>query len=277
MAKAADMQKAKERKQKKIVIIGGVLFLALLAFQVPRTLKMMNPEPPPAVAAPPPVAAPAPTSLAPPTLAGAGPAPAPGATGAPGAAGAVASGLEDSDPLTQPEQGQLVSFGRFDDKDPFVQQINRNGGGPASSTGATTAGTATSAGGASETPAKPKRPALPGSIGARTETLPDSVTPPAAVESVPGNASAEPAAPPPTSAVILVNGEKTSVGVTENFPQDDPVFVLVALTKDSAKVGIAGGSYTSGAAAITLRRGKTVTLQNTADGSRYTLRLVGLA
>ena len=49
--------KAKAARQKKIAAIGGVLFVALLAFQVPRTMKMLNRKPPPAV-----VSAPAPAA-----------------------------------------------------------------------------------------------------------------------------------------------------------------------------------------------------------------------
>jgi len=55
------------------------------------------------------------------------------------------------------------------------------------------------------------------------------------------------------------------------------VFSLVSLNESSAKIGIAGGSYESGAATVTLTKGKTVTLMNTADGSRYVLRLVAAA
>jgi hypothetical protein len=52
------------------------------------------------------------------------------------------------------------------------------------------------------------------------------------------------------------------------------VFTLVSLTTNSARIGIAGGSYENGASTVTLRKGKTVTLVNTADGARYALRLV---
>jgi hypothetical protein len=47
----------------------------------------------------------------------------------------------------------------------------------------------------------------------------------------------------------------------------------VSLTQKSAKVAIAGGSYADGAPAMTLTVGTPVTLQNTADGTRYTLLL----
>jgi hypothetical protein len=52
------------------------------------------------------------------------------------------------------------------------------------------------------------------------------------------------------------------------------VFTLVSVTRTAAKIGVAGGSYESGAATVTLAKGKSVTLMNTADGTRYVLRLV---
>jgi hypothetical protein len=50
--------------------------------------------------------------------------------------------------------------------------------------------------------------------------------------------------------------------------------MLVALTSKEAKVGISGGSLEGGAAAVGLRFGKPLTLQNTADGTRYVLKLL---
>ncbi len=85
-------------------------------------------------------------------------------------------------------------------------------------------------------------------------------------------------APPPTSAVIAVNGHLVSVAVGAIFPvtkdpSTDGIFKLVSLTAKSAKVAVVGGSYTSGAHALTLQVDSVVTLVNTADGKRYTLIL----
>ena len=102
MAKAVDLKAAKERKQKKIVAVGGGLLVIVLFVQVPRTLKMMNGDAEPAVAAAP-----------------SAPSPAPVATPTPAPVG--------SEPLPAPAEGvvtaTLVSFSRFASKDPFVQQI----------------------------------------------------------------------------------------------------------------------------------------------------------
>ncbi len=71
MAKRVDPLKAKEAKQKKIAAVGGVLLLALLGFQGPKTLKMLQ--------GPQPVASP--TSTAPVTTPGVTPTTTPDATG----------------------------------------------------------------------------------------------------------------------------------------------------------------------------------------------------
>src|ERR671912_2764355 len=128
MAKKVDL-KAKAKRQKIMAAGGGVLLLAVLAIQVPRTMAMLNAKP-----APPPPAAGAPGTVpsVPIVL------PTPGAVG--GGAAPTASGdgtLVDSDPVPVAADGQLISFGRFKSKDPFAEQIDETsagggggGGGP---------------------------------------------------------------------------------------------------------------------------------------------------
>jgi hypothetical protein len=82
--------------------------------------------------------------------------------------------------------------------------------------------------------------------------------------------------PLPTTASISVNGVAETLSVGVDFPVAAPIFHLVALTATSAKIAIVGGSYADGAATITLKKGKTLTLENTSDGSRYVLRLIAL-
>ena len=53
--------------------------------------------------------------------------------------------------------------------------------------------------------------------------------------------------------------------------------MLVSLTKNAAKISIAGGSLAGGAPTVTVKKGATLTLMNTADGTRYVLRLVSVA
>jgi hypothetical protein len=121
----------------------GVLFLGVMAFQVPRVMKMMKTEPPPVYAQT--TTTPAGTpSLAAPTLGGAEqPASVAGATPAPGM------------PVVQ--DGQLASFSRFASKDPFAQQLSEDG--PGSSSSGSSSGSSGSGGGSgTEDPGTPDIP-----------------------------------------------------------------------------------------------------------------------
>ena len=153
--------------------------------------------------------------------------------------------------LPAPQSGQLLAFSRFRSKDPFSQQLDLNcasgdGQGCPSSSG-------TTSGGGTKPPVKPS---------AQNGTL--TVTP------------SKGGAAKPTSAVISVNGASQTVRVGASFPASAPTFKLVSVTKASAQVGIAGGSLASGNQTVTLRLGKQLTLMNTADGTRYVLRLVSV-
>ena len=244
MAKKID-PKAKAKKQKIYAAIGGVLLLGLLAFQVPRTMKMLHP--PSANDA----AATAPTA----TTSASGPIAAPSLSG--GNATAVSSsgagGLADPDALPLPQSGQLLAFGLFRTKDPFAQQLRLD----------CVASTDTTTG------------ACP-SASPTTGTAPATTTPAASSNGIP-TGSAPPANAARTTAVILVNGQSQSVQVGGQFPTADPAFTLVSLTATTAKIGIAGGSFESGSQTVTLKKNKPVTLMNTADGTRYVLRLVSIS
>jgi hypothetical protein len=250
MAKKID-PKAKAKRQKIYAGVGGVILLAVLAFQVPRTLKMMHPadasssSPPPATTTT--GSTPAPISA--PSLGGGNAASA--AAAAPGG-----DGISDPDAVPAPQSGQLLAFGLFRSKDPFVQQLKLNGAtgaagvapgpaGPTGSTGPATGGGTRGSGGATPTFAPAKGPAAPTAA--------------------------------PTAAVISVNGAPESVQVGGTFPTADPFFKLVSLTKKGAKISIAGGSLANGAPTVTLTKNKALTLMNTADGTRYVLRLVSVS
>ena len=230
--KHVDPLKAKQKRQKVIAAVLGVLFVGVLAFQVPRVMKMMKTPPNPhandsvttttATGTP---------SLAAPTLRGAEqPATTDPTTGAPVAVSA-----------TPPVQdGQLASFSRFASKDPFNQQLSDDkGSSPTSSSSGGGSGSGTAGSGGTSSP-----PQIP--RGSK---------------------------PQPGSAVISVNGTLYTVATASDFPQANPLFHLVSVTAHSAKISIAGGTYSSGAATVTLKENKPVTLVNTADGTRYTLIL----
>jgi hypothetical protein len=233
--KHVDPLKAKQKKQKILAAVLGVLFLGLLAFQVPRVMKQLNPPPPPVSAHS--TTTGSPTSgtptLAAPTLGGAEqPVSTPGGTATPAGAPVV-------------QDGQLASFSLFASKDPFAQQLSEDKGGSTSSSGSS--GSAGSAGSGSSDPGVPD---------------------------IPGNQ------PTPGTAVISVNGTLYSVAVGTDFPTSSttdptlvPLFHLVSLTAHTAKISIVGGSYANGAGVVTLKENKSVTLMNTADGTRYKLVL----
>jgi hypothetical protein len=234
MAKKRFDPKAKARKQKIVAAVLGVLFLGVMVYQAPTILGLFGgggsevatepaPPPPPAAAAP-----------------------APGVA-APAAAPATGSAeLVDTDVVAEPTQSQLVTFDRFESKDPFAQQAEEKAG--------------ESAPAAENAP--PKDSGLSEDAG-DAEPGPEDETP------------AE--AGPPVGAEIWVNGVASNVAVGGTFPEDDPIFKLVSVTKTSAKVGIVDGTYATGSPTITLKKGgKPVTLMNTADGTTYVLKLGAL-
>jgi hypothetical protein len=240
------IQAQKARKQKKIAIVGGVILLALLVFLGPRTLKSLHggsSASTPYVAVQPTAAtgsATTPTSATPVAAA---------------AAVAVSTSLTDSDPPPAHTKSQLVSFDTFDSKDPFVQQVTDAPDVPAVSTAAP--GTAPS--GAATT-------AAPATTGGATAPASSSSSTAASTSGSQPSRS--------TAAVVEVNGERQSVGVAQTFPTANPTFRLVSIGNGVAKIGLAGGTYASGAPTVSLRLGRALTLVNTADGVRYELRLV---
>jgi hypothetical protein len=245
MAKKKHDPQAKAKRQKVIAAVGGVILLGLLAFQLPRTMKLLHQSNATASSAP---------ATAPATP---GVAPAVGVSVTGTAAATSADGITDPGSAVTPQSGQLLAFSRFHTKDPFSQQINLDcvagqstsadcGSGSGSGSGS---GTGTGSGSGS------------GSGGGTGSTGPGGVAQPPAK---------------PSTALISVNGATETVSVGAQFPAASPVFVLVSLTKTSAKIGIAGGSLQGGGTAI-LKKGKTLTLMNTSDGTRYVLRLVSVA
>jgi hypothetical protein len=255
MAKKID-PKAKAKRQKIIAGVGGVILLGVLAFQVPRTLKMMHPSDSSSSSS----SAPAATSPATTTPTAA---PSLGGGNATAAAPTGSDGLIDADAPPPPESGQLLAFGLFRTKDPFKQQLQLGGSSSGSATG--------SSGGA-------------GAAGATGTGAPTGAAAPSAPAPKSGGGSAQLSAgqtpaqnfatASPTGAEISVNGVSESVSAGGVFPTSNPYFKVVKLTAKRAKISIAGGSLASGAPTVTLTKGKALTLMNTADGTRYVLRLL---
>jgi hypothetical protein len=164
------------------------------------------------------------------------------ATTAPGTAAAAlapvaSSKLPNSD--TQPRVGksQLFSFSHFAGKDPFVQQV-----------AATSQGVAQTAA-VSHPPASTGNDAKAQKQSGRVLAVTGAVR-------------------------IAVNGRVQLVRVGTSFPSANPLFRLVSVSGGVARIGIAGGSYSSGAKTISLVTGRSLTLMDTADGIRYQLRLL---
>jgi len=243
-----DEAKAKAAKQKKIAIGGAVVLAALLAFELPKTMKMLNSKPAPlnvvgptATTASPTVTPSDPNSLAAPTLAGTPVAP---------TVTVDTSNLVSAVPVSA-DPGQLEQFQKFATKDPFATQVNADGSAPSA------AGSKRPSGGSSAPKSTPAAPSTP--------STPSTPSSPAVA---------------PTTAIISLNGELMSVAVASDFPSSGAtfnrfgaLFHLVSLTAKTAKIAVAGGSYASGAPTITLHMGTPVTLQNTADGTKYTIVL----
>lgn len=223
-------------KRQKIMAAGGAVLL--LGILAIQVPKTMKMLNAEAPPQPPPAAAPVAAGTDPSVL------PTPGAAAGATPVAATSSGtLTDSDPPPLAAAGQLVAFGRFASKDPFAQQVDPDKGVPTSSADS------------SGTSGTPSTPSTPGST--------------------PGVVAPSPSGPV-TSVVIAVNGVEETVAVKAEFPKAEPIFRLVSATATTAKIGIAGGALASGQATVTLRKGKPMTLVNTADGIRYELKLVGI-
>jgi hypothetical protein len=143
---------------------------------------------------------------------------------------------------------QRASLTRFTSKDPFVQQVSATGEGA----------------GSSSTASSPPAPAEPAESESRAE--------PGAFTAVGSSAAAAGG----NSATIAVNGAKEAVRVSSTFPEGNPVFKLVSIGDDTAKVGVASGRLKGGGQTVTLSKGEPLTLLNTVDGKRYRLELVSV-
>lgn len=253
--KKVDPIKQREKRAKIAAIGGVVLLLAVAAWQGPKMMKLMNQKP---VVPPPSAAAPAGTSGL------------PGVDGTTAATGTTAAGeLADTDlPPAALAGGQLVSFDVFQTKDPFRPQV-------------TNADLAAADADAAATQSAPGATSDAGSSGttmAPTIETPSTTTPASAVPSTPRAPSApettttvKPAAP---TVSISVNGTTSRVARGGTFPSGTPVFRLVSYADGTARIGIVGGSYSTGDPTLELTLDKPVTLQNTSNGRRYKLVLL---
>lgn len=258
--KGRDLQQARVKRQKQIVAVGSVLLLAVLGFELPNLMSGGSGTPPARNLGD--------ASLTP-TLA------------SPLAVGPLT--LPDTDRVViQPQSGQLISFGLFKSKDPFVQQLST----VTTATPAQPAATATTpsqphqpprrtapAGGAVVLPNDPTQPQ--GSTVPFPSTTPISTPPAATTPAASTPATTTPAVPAtaPGTVAISTNGACEIVALKGTFPGSEDIFRVTAIAKDgkSVKIAVVGGKYDSGQATATLKKGEKLTLVNTADGTRYVI------
>jgi hypothetical protein len=250
--KAQDL-KAKEAKQKKILAVGLVLLVILMVVQMP---KLLHHGPPAAAAPPPPTPAvpagtAAPTDLNPPVV----------ADGTNPTAATSSSALADTDVAPAPADGTLVQFDMFASKDPFVQQVQEVAAGSGEAPAGGSGGGSKASGGAGS--------------GGGTDGSGGGIGT--------GGAAAPPKTPSgPTEPVTAVarltfDGTAEQVVAGGDFPAASPVFHLASFDAREARISVLGGQYQDGSATLKLARGKAVTLQNTADGTRYRIVYLGRA
>jgi hypothetical protein len=236
------------RRQKIFIAVGSVALLGILGFQLPKFLG--NKEGNEAV-----ITSHAATSA-----------------GAAAAAPVVPVGeLPGDRVVVQRDSNQLISFGLFKSKDPFVQQLTTS----ASTTPSAPPTPAPPTDTTSTTSTEPTPPLLLVPLGPPASTTPTSPPSPSAVPGTTTPSAPNAPAPVPTEALIATNGVCERVAVKGTFPATENIFRLVSIAKDgkSVQVGIVGGSFDSGEPTATLKQGDKLTLVNTADGTRYVIEL----
>ncbi len=251
-----DIRVAKDKKMRKVAIGLSVVFVAVLAYEVlPLVMHGGGSSPAAAPAAAPTTSAPTTATPAPTTATGT---PAPATTPAGSAVAAVtptatSTKLTNSDQAPNVGKAQLYSFSQFSGRDPFAQQIIDATSGQTDASGGDAQGNPTQTG---STTSSSSTTASTGTTAAVTHHRPTRTL------AVTG------------AARIAVNGRVQVVRVGASFPSGNPLFRLVSVTNGVAKIGIATGSYSSGAKSVSLRAGRSLTLVDTADGIRYQIRLV---
>jgi len=233
MARATNA-KAKEKKQKIILGVAGVLLLGLVAIQGPKFMKLVKGSSPAATA----------TTTASSTTS---------STTAVVSTSAHSSLAASSD--------KLSSLRLFRAKDPFAPLVSDTAAAapaPASTPAPAPAPTPAPAPAPTPAPVVTLSPATasgplfgtvaPVSKGSKSKSLP--------------------------TARIVLNGKPAQIALGKTFPASRPVFRLAGVLPGSISIALADGSLADGSSALKLRNGQSTTLMNTADRHRYTIKLV---
>ena len=231
-----NLREAKDRRTKKVALGLSVVLVAVLAFEVPKMMHNGSSS-----STPPAATTTAGTYTTPTGAHTAAPTTATGTAAVVGMPTTASTKLPNSDSLPQQSKGTLYSFSHFTGKNPFTQQVSNTAPATAQTTGALTASVSrgsTASSGASRAHQSGRALAATG------------------------------------AARISVNGQIQVVRVGATFPSSNPLFRLVALAHGGVRIGIASGSYSSGAHTVALTPGRTLTLVDQADGVRYKIRLI---
>lgn len=237
MARATD-KKAKEKKQKIMLAVLGVVLLGVLAFELPTLLKSGSSAAPPVTPATTTTGATLPSS--------------------PPASGTAASASTATDPelVFSPAVDKLSKLNGFQLKDPF------------DSHGVTA--TADSAATATSAPAAAKAAlaaAGPGSAAGKAGPVFGTVQGPsggASTKSLP-------------AVTLRVNGRVIKVALGAKFPAANPFFRLAGVRPGGLIVSLVKGSLADGSTFLELEKRKPLTLVNTTDGGRFTIEFLSQA
>src|SRR4051794_41108515 len=180
----------------------------------------------------------------------------PVATPATGAAVTTGSGPIASAATSAPAK-RMRAVARMKPHDPFVPVIRADAPASEHSSAPTQASTPSSA----PTSARPTSPTV----------LPAGSTPTIPAAGEPGVVT--PAAP--TAAVIWTNERRQGVGQAHTFDGGDATFKLAAVNRGAMRLQAADGSFTGGAPAVRILKGRSLILENKATGVRYSLRFAG--
>jgi hypothetical protein len=252
MARRPTAAQLREKRARTLVIAFSVVFVIVMVIQGPKLLKSLSGG----------NAAPSGGTVAGALPAGVNPSAPTAAVAATGSS--TAAIVSDS---------QLTNLSRFAFKDPFHALVNVPVTSAAAGAAAATAGTAGTAG----TTGTAGTAGTAGAAGSAGSSKPATLSPAAAAAAAVGPTVTFTATKtPPNAAVVKTNGRRQILFVGDDFPKKGPLFKLVALGKKNIRIGVLGGSFTSGVATIKLRKGKRLTLANQADGSRYVLQLLRL-
>ncbi len=239
MARAKDARKAKERKQKIVLAVAGVLLVGLLAIQGPKFLKLMKGGSSAATAA---------TTTSSTTV----------------SATATASTTVQSSVAAGSDKLSSLRVFRASAKDPFVPLVSD---------------AAPAAPAPSPAAAAPPVPAAVRARAAKPKPTPASSAPASGpfFGTVDTTTPAKPAtaarAGLPT-AQIRLNGTTVRVALGQSFPSKKPVFRLAGFQSGGVSIALVEGSLADGASALKLRMGQSLTLVNTSNNVRYAIKLV---